>query len=135
PTLVTIDTPSNEFCVSQPVKTNTPSQALVLMNVPVYVEAAAALARRMADHSTRPAEQLHYGYRLALVRDPDSKALEVLTRLYQDSLQHYREQAARPILLETSFDGGLTPAKSPELAALTIVANTIMNLDEFVNRE
>lgn len=135
PSMVTFDAPSREFCVSQRIKTNTPLQALVLMNDPVYVEAAMSLARRMADYSTRPAEQLHYGYRLALIRNPDAVTIDVLSNLYREALEHYGNESGSMVLLEAFLDQENVPSDTPDLAALTVVANAIMNLDEFANRE
>ena len=125
PSMVTFDTPTREFCVSRRLRTNTPLQALVKLNDPVYVEAAQALAGRMAAHSEETKEQLAQGYTLAFGYAPESEALEALSTLYAESLGHYEEH---PEDAETM--GGVA-----EVAALAVAAGAILNLDGFVTKE
>lgn len=132
PSMVVFDASSREVTVSQRVATNTPLQALVTMNDPVYVEAARALADRMADRGgARTADQVAAGYRLALQRPPEADVQAVLERLYADALAHYRSdpEAAAALTGVGTFE-----AAGPERAALTVVANAIMNLDAFVTK-
>ncbi len=134
PSMVTFDSPSREFCVSRRVRTNTPLQALVTLNDPAFVEAAQALARRMLDETAIgddpvPVEDwLTTGYKLALARDPSAETLFPLRTLYDEAAQHY---ASSP------DDAAAMTGQStnPELAALTVVANAILNLDGFVMKE
>ncbi len=131
PAMLTFDSPSREFCVSRRIRTNTPLQALVTLNDPAFLEAAAALARRMAD-SGGPADvdqALGRGYRLALLQVPDQASLAALRTLYQAALAHYRAHPGDGDSL-----GGVAGV-GPEQAALTVVANAIMNLDQFVTKE
>ena len=131
PAMLTFDSPSREFCVSRRLRTNTPLQALVTLNDPAFLEAAAALADRMAGDRKPTGEvdrALERGYRLALLRTPDAASLGVLRTLYQQALDHYRTHPEDGTAL-----GG---AKSlPERAAFTVVANAILNLDAFVTKE
>ena len=132
PSFTTFDSPSRELCVSRRVRTNTPLQALVTLNDPVYWEAAQALASRMQRagggdpiKAIRAGEQLLLGTQLSDVKE------KLLMRYYQQSLRHYQKNPAavcESITLKT-----LTP--SPELAALTVTANVILNLDEAVTKE
>lgn len=124
PSMATFDSPSREFCVSRRVRTNTPLQALVSLNDPVFIEASQALARRM-HLQERPLEA---GYTYAMGTPPDPRTKEVLASLYTDALNHYAE-GAEEVLLLTGY------AESAELAALTVVANAILNLDQFIMKQ
>lgn len=127
PSLVTFDAPGREVCVSRRINTNTPLQALVTLNDPVYIEAAQNLAGRMIKAAPlNVEEQLKAGYRYALFRDIDPEKLEVMKELYLDAKDHFEENsdAAREFTGEDDL----------QLAALTVVANAIMNLDEFLTK-
>jgi hypothetical protein len=135
PSMVTFDSPSREFCVSRRVRTNTPLQALVTLNDPVFVEAAQALARRMLNGQPVKTDAasvdtyLQRGYRWALQRPPDAATLKALRTLYTDALAHYSRHTD-----EGDAMVGLK-GKGPAEAALAIVANAILNLDAFVTKE
>ncbi len=124
PSMATFDSPSREICVSRRIRTNTPLQALVSLNDPVFMEAAQGLARRMQKH----AAPIPAGYTYALGTPPNRETLDVLTGLYTDALAHYTEGAGDAARL--TGDPG-----SAELAALTMVANAILNLDQFLMKE
>ncbi len=134
PSMVTFDSPSREFCQLRRLRTNTPLQALVTLNDPVYVEAAQHLADYMSTHGKTPEGQIQAGFRQVMLRDLPSKKLAVLVRLYRTTEQHYRE---RPGETENLLDRpGFDCTKvSPQLAALTVTANTILNLDEVLTKE
>ena len=125
PSMVTFDSPTREFCLSRRLRTNTPLQALVGLNDPVYVEAAQALARRMETRAEGAQEQLAEGYRLALSRAPAPAALAELTALYDKALAHY----------ENSPEDAPTMGGTAHQAALAMAASAIMNLDSFVTKE
>ncbi|MBL0170421.1 MAG: PSD1 domain-containing protein [Gemmatimonadaceae bacterium] len=135
PSLVTFDSPSHEFSVARRVRTNTPLQALVTLNDPVYTEAAQALAKRMMPGGPLMLDSTHIdgalvmGYRLALQRAPAATALTALRTLYLKSYQYY---AAHPA--EGAEAAGMAQA-SPSLAALSVVASSILNLDAFITKE
>ena len=93
PSMMAFDSPTREVCVIRRVRTNTPLQALVTLNDPVYVETAQALAERMRTEAGPDVEdRLRRGYALALAREPDPEALRVLRALYDEALAHYHEQ-------------------------------------------
>ncbi|MGH9339146.1 MAG: PSD1 and planctomycete cytochrome C domain-containing protein [Acidobacteriota bacterium] len=118
PSMVTFDEPSHEVTVSRRIPTNTPLQALVTLNDPVYVEAAQGLARRMGlEQSERPDDKIMRGYEIALARRPDQQTLGDLIDLYRGALEQCAEDA------------------DPQMAALTAVAGAIMNLDSFIMKE
>ena len=135
PSLVTFDSPSHEFSVARRVRTNTPLQALVTMNDPVYTEAAQALARRMLPKGSAVLDSSHVdavltmGYRLALQRAPVASTLATLRALYFKARQYYAKHPA-----ESVAAAGVAQADA-SLAALSVVASSILNLDAFITKE
>jgi hypothetical protein len=137
PALATFDAPNREKCIARRERTNTPLQALVLLNDPTYVEAARALAARVLGQAGRdPGARIDLAWRLATAREPSPERRQVLRDLAEEQLAHYRqdEDAARKLLAvgESPLAGDLDPA---ELAAWTTVASTILNLDEVISKE
>jgi hypothetical protein len=117
-------------------RTNTPLQALEMMNETQFVEASRALAERgMKEGGATPEERLAYVFRLATARRPDSQELEELVAAYRDHLAVYTKDvgAARKLISagESKPDASLDPS---QLAALTMVSNLILNLDEVINK-
>src|SRR5208282_4567063 len=101
PSLMVFDAPSRETCVARRGRTNTPLQALALMNDEQYVEAARHLAERLiGTGGNTPTERLTYAFRLATARPPTARELEVLLRVYDRQLEHYRKnkEAAEKLL-------------------------------------
>jgi hypothetical protein len=137
PSLMAFDAPSRENCVARRARTNTPLQALVLMNDEQYVEASRRLAQRMlTEGGATPAEQLAYGFRLATARQPGSDEAEVLLQSYEAHLAHYQskpEEAAK--LLTVGEAKRNDTLDSAQHAAMTMLANLILNLDETVTKE
>jgi hypothetical protein len=136
PSFTTFDAPSREFCSVRRVRTNTPLQALVTMNDPVYVEAAQALARRIVSQGgTADDQRASYGFRLCLARPPGERELARLLALKQDALQRLGQDPAAAEALATD-PLGPAPAEADvaELAAWTVTANVLLNLDEFLAR-
>ena len=129
PSMVTFDSPSREFCQSRRIRTNTPLQALVTLNDPVYIEAAQTLARYMQQHGHSPESQIQAGFRRVMLRDLTPKKLAVLTRLYRSTEQHYRQYPDEAKKLMTQSTA------TPQQAALTVTANTMLNLDEVITKE
>ncbi len=125
PSMVTFDSPTRELCLSRRLRTNTPLQALVTLNDTVYVEAAQALARRMALRNTM-SDQLIEGFTLAMGYAPQSAALAELRMLYETALAHYQASADDA---EAMGDG------SARQAALAVAASAILNLDSFLMKE
>ncbi len=136
PSMMAFDAPSRETCVARRARTNTPMQALVLMNDVQYVEASRRLASRMLSGGKTPAEQITMGFRLATSRQPASDEIEILQRSYDAHLAHYQaqpEEAAKLLTVgEADRDPGL---EAPQYAAMTMIANLILNLDETVTKE
>jgi hypothetical protein len=135
PTLVTFDAPDRETCTVRRSRTNTPLQALVLMNDPTYVEAARKLAERLMTEAATPEERIALAFRLATAHRPNAAEAAVLVRVFEAQRTVYRKdrQAALKLLRvgESPRNEKLDVA---ELAAWTTVASVILNLDETVTR-
>jgi hypothetical protein len=136
PSMITFDGTSREYCTVRRSRTNTPLQALVTLNDPVFVQCAQALARRMAAaDGASPEAQIALGARTALLREPSPREVSVLTELYRQRLAFYQADLADAEKFATVPLGGLPQgADAPRLAALTAVANVILNLDEFLTK-
>jgi mono/diheme cytochrome c family protein len=135
-TMSTFDAPDRETCTVRRLRTNTPLQALVLMNDPTYLEAARKLAERvLLEAGSSPSERIAYAFRLATARRPSERELAVLERIYQEQLRTYQQnpEAAAKLLSvgESPRNGQLDPI---ELAAWSMVASVILNLDEAVTK-
>jgi hypothetical protein len=136
PVMTTFDAPDRETCTVRRLRTNTPLQALIVMNEPGFVEAARKLAERMMTEGGTSAEQrIGFGFRLATARKPNEREVVVLKKILDAQMEHYRKdaEAAKKLLGvgESPRDEKLDQA---ELAGWTIVATTILNLDETVTR-
>jgi len=136
PSMVTFDAPSREVCTARRIRTNTPLQALVTLNDPVYVEAAQALARTMIETGgAAPADRAAYGFRRVLARPPRDYELDVLTDLYVGERAHYSDARDAAVTMATVPLGPLPNGADPvEYAAWTIVANALLNLDEALTK-
>jgi hypothetical protein len=137
PSLVTFDAPDREKCTARRSNTNTPLQALILLNDPTYVEAARALAQRvLREAPTDPGARIRHAFRLVTAREPNAKEMQVLRDLAETQVGRYRKQAdaAKKLLAvgESKADRTLDPR---ELAGWTTVASVILNLDEAITKE
>jgi hypothetical protein len=134
PSMATFDAPSREVCTVRRPRTNTPLQALVTMNDPAYVEAAQALARRMIrEGGSIAVDRAARGFRLVLARQPTAAEIDRLVRLHDEARADF---AAAPDDATKMATDPLGPppadlqANMADLAAWTVVANVILNLDE-----
>ncbi|MEX0793193.1 MAG: DUF1553 domain-containing protein [Pirellulaceae bacterium] len=136
PSMVTFDAPSREVCTIRRISTNTPLQALVTLNDPVYVEASQALGRRIAAHAADNLhEKIRHGLRLTVLRPPSEAEVDRLAVLYEQALAHYQTDTEAATKLATDPLGPLPDgANAAELAAWTVVGNVLLNSDEFLNR-
>jgi hypothetical protein len=136
PQMTTLDAPSREACLVRRERTNTPLQALLLLNEPQFMEASRAIAERtLREAGPTTDDRLVYMFRLAAARRPDAKDLSELTAALQDFLAHYAKDpgAARDLL--STGESKPDPRYSPgELAAWTMIGNVILNLDEVVTK-
>ena len=132
PAMTAFDAPDRSICTVKREKTNTPLQALVLLNDPQFVEASRVLAERIQKEGGEDFEaQVAYAFRLVCSRKPTGKELKLMTKQYELAHDKYqKEPSAAEGLLEIGeypFDESLDKIKT---AALAIVANTLMNFDE-----
>jgi hypothetical protein len=137
PAMLLFDTPSREICTIKRPRTNTPLQALTLLNDVTYVEAARVLAERMMkEGGTTSDDRIAHGFRLATLRWPSEAERMVLTSGFERRLAKFREDrdAARELIRagESKADSRLDDA---ELAAYTMTAGLILNLDETITKE
>jgi hypothetical protein len=130
PSMITFDAPSREFCQSRRILTNTPLQALVTLNDPVYLEAAEKLASNMLKRGKTPEQQLTEGYRMLTFQPIEQKNLKVLVKVYNEALDVYKK---RPADADSILVYG--KERSAELAALTVSANVMLNLDNVMTKE
>jgi hypothetical protein len=131
PSMATFDAPSREICAIKRVRTNTPLQAFVTLNDPVYVESAQALAQRVVrEGGSNLEDRVRYALQLCLCRPPRSEQVEPLIGLYQRELVRYQKDRAAAMALATKPLGALPAGMDPaDLAAWTAVANVLLNLD------
>ncbi len=136
PNLLLFDAPTREYCVVKRPRTNTPLQALALLNDPQFVEASRALAVRMlTEGGSRRAEQIAYGFRLATGRKPRREEIEILQGVLREQLREYRAApSAAQALLDVGDFKAPTSLDPSELAAWSTIASMILNLDETVTK-
>jgi len=136
PSLLAFDAPSREECTVERPRSNTPLQALVLLNDPTYVEAARALAARMMRESDSAApDRIRFAFRAVLSRLPSGEEQAVLMDLYQKHLDEYRaDSQAADKLLQVGEVPAPPDLDRADLAAWTSVARTILNLHESITR-
>ncbi len=135
PSMTTFDAPSREACTVRRIRTNTPLQALVTLNDPVYVEAAQALGRKAAAAPGTTADRITLAFRTCLSRTPTEKELTRLVKLFDESKATFAKDAKKAADLATNPIGPLPKgADAADLAAWTTVANVLLNLDEMFLR-
>jgi hypothetical protein len=135
PSFVNFDAPERASCVVERPRTNTPLQALTLLNDPVYVETALALAERMATAtlSEDVAARAEHGFRLCLARRPSESEAKLLTDVFRRELANYRADraAALKVVGKRELPAGVSAV---QLAAWFHVANILLNLDETITK-
>lgn len=137
PSLLLFDASNREVCTIKRSRTNTPLQALALLNEVTYVEAAKALAMRLMNEGGRSAsDQMRFGFRLVTGRVPSPKEQQLLLTGFEEDRASFAAspEAAKQLLAvgELTVPDNLDPV---EMAAWTVTANVLLNLDEFVTRE
>ena len=137
PSLGVFDAPDREKCIARRSRTNTPLQALVLMNDPTYVEASRSLAERMLIHGgADSAGRIRFAFERVLARPPsslESKLLQDLATEQEHKFEGTPKQARE--LLRVGAAPAAEGIPEPELAAWTVVASSILNLDETISKE
>jgi hypothetical protein len=137
PTMVAFDAAGRESCRVLHTRTNTPLQALALMNEVTFVEAARKLAERaLREGGPTPEERLGTVFRWVLTRSPTPDELRILSAGLTGHLEHYRQQPeAATKLLAVGEAPRDEAVDTTELAAYTAMANLILNLDETITKQ
>jgi hypothetical protein len=135
--MLLFDAPNREVCYPKRSRTNTPLQALALLNEITYVEASRSLAERMMkEGGSDIRDRLTTGYRLATSRSPDKQTLSLLQKGFEDRKIYFQErQEAAKLMIshgKKKPDENLDPA---DLAAYTITANVLLNLDRVITKD
>lgn len=128
--MITFDSPDRSVCSSRRIRTNTPLQALNLLNDKTFFSASIALAEKMYDADVRIENQLKFGYRQVMSGEISPRKLDLLMKLYNTAFEQY-EAHERNFNFPEGFEDEAVEAKH-KLAALTLVSNALLNLDEFI---
>ena len=136
PSMLTFDATSREVCTIRRIRTNTPLQALVTLNDPVYIEAAQAMARRIVTEAEDTVDaRINYAIHLALGRYATPPEQEHISTLYAQALDTYSADTEGAIALASSWVGPIPEGlAADQLAAWTVVCNALMNVDEFLTK-
>jgi len=135
PTLMSFDATNREVCIVWRGRTNTPLQALVLLNDPTYVEAARKLAERVMGNAATAEDRIGLAFRLALARMPEAEEQQALMTIYRQALARFgldREAAGK--LLAVGASRRNADLDEAEIAAWTVACSTILNLDETITK-
>ncbi len=136
PSLMAFDATSREECTVQRPRSNTPQQALVLLNDPTYVEAARAFAEKIVAGAKDTPSRVRFAYRRALNREPRPVEIKLLSALFDKHLGEYEKDVKAAQRLLNIGDRPIpTDKQAPELAAWTSVARVILNLHETITRQ
>jgi hypothetical protein len=139
PSMLLFDAPFRETCALRRSRSNTPLQALNLLNDPTYVEASRWLAQRMITEGGATAQgRLTHGFRLLLARQPQPVELATLASALERHQQDFQSdpESANKLLGvgESKNVSQPNPADPAELAAYALVASTLLNLDETITK-
>jgi mono/diheme cytochrome c family protein len=135
PGFITLDATSREYCTVRRVRTNTPLQALALLNDEAYFEAARALARRViAEAPTDVQSRVTYAFRLCVARPPRPEEVSRIAASYQKEVERFRAQSDAATKVAAGIEWP-SSTDAAERAAWTIVANALLNLDETLTKE
>ncbi|HIL24074.1 MAG TPA: DUF1553 domain-containing protein [Verrucomicrobia bacterium] len=136
PSLAAFDAPSREECTVERVRSNTPQQALVLLNDPTYVETARIFAERILRESGKDVKtRITFAYQQALHRNPNAKELALLIPLAAKHLKQYKaDNAAAAAVLKVGAKPADAKLDKAELAAWTSIARVVLNLHENITR-
>ncbi|MBX2822187.1 MAG: PSD1 and planctomycete cytochrome C domain-containing protein [Rhodothermaceae bacterium] len=136
PSMLAFDAPTRQESEAKRSESNTPSQALVLLNDPTYVEAARVFAQRIMDEGGESVEsRMQWAYREALSRDARPEELQLLTQLYSANKTEFAEDESLALQFVSTGNAPLAgSASKAELAAWTSISRTIFNLHEMIMR-
>ena len=131
PSMAAFDAPNRETCTIKRDRTNTPLQALVTLNDPVYIEAAQSLARRIANAGDTTEEKVKHGFRICLARPPSDAEVSRLVKLFDSTYRQFKDSPEQAMAMATDPLGSAPEGSDViELAAWTVIGNVLLNLDE-----
>ncbi len=132
PSMLTFDGVSREVCTVRRIRTNTPLQALTTLNDSAYIDLARKLAVRMQTAAGNNVEaQIKKGYQLATYKNIPPNSLQAFLKLYNDALMRFKND---PKKANDFFGKNETDKANPEMAAMAVVANALLNLDELLTK-
>lgn len=137
PSFTNFDAPDRGACTINRSRTNTPLQALTLLNDPAYIEIATGLARRLATHGMNDGmtdrERIAYAFRLCVARQPLDVEVDHLTKVFEQELKHFQDhpQSAQKLISAKDRPEGVGASR---MAAWLYVANILLNLDETITK-
>ena len=135
PSMAIFDMPSREVCNVKRSSSNTPLQALSLLNSVTHVEAAKKLGERMMQLDGDLEDKIYWGFRSVTSRAPEDFEVKVLVDGYRRRLSHFEsDHSQADALLKVGESDVLSSLSPVELAAMTTVANVLLNLDEAINK-
>lgn len=128
PSNVTFDAAGRQLCIARRIRTNTPLQALTLMNDPAYLDLARQFAYKMLDKGSNTDQQIKNAYKIATGREAKKETIETLLKLHKTALLSFNKDKDRTC----EMIGIMNERNNPSTAAMVVVTNAIMNLDEVV---
>lgn len=135
PSMMNFDAPNREVCLARRARTNTPLQSLILLNDPTYIEAARSLAETMIRASDSSDARINAGYKRAVARSAKPEELAILSEVLQQASDRFKQH---PEMASALNKTGSKPAAAQidpvELASWTVVASTLLNLDETISK-
>lgn len=135
PSMEIFDATTREVCQIRRISTNTPLQALVTLNDPVYVDASIAMAMRWINDTQSETERIQKGFASAIVRPIEPIELDRLLKLLTRAKEYYRENPDAAKALLSDYPNPIDPKfDQQEIAAWSMLASTLLNLDEFLTR-
>jgi hypothetical protein len=136
PGMTAFDAPDRETCLIRRARTNTPLQALVLLNDPTYIESSRKFAERlMREAGPTPSQRLELAFRVAVSRAPDASEKRIMLSLFDEARERFKNGAAAAAkLLEVGDSPRDQNLDTGELAAWTVLASILLNLDETITK-
>jgi len=146
PSMISFDAPSREVCIIRRIPTNTPLQALITLNDPIYIEAANALGELMEKGEKTTIEKIEFGYQLALGRKPESQQIDILKTLYDEAEKHIDSTVILDVPIDKTENKDYSEEENynlrhQRLSTISLetpyayVANVILNLNEFTTKQ
>ena len=129
PSMLTFDGAAREVCTSRRIRTNTPLQALATLNDSAYFEMAVNLAKRMNDFPGKTTDKISEAYKLMMYKPINAERLAALTKLYDISIQKYETGNGNFVLVDSN-----DKQQRAQHSALVVVANALMNMDEWITK-